>query len=259
MGVRPARSRDGGVTAVRVVFYGHATVLLELDGVRLLTDPVLRSRIGPLRRTKGDVPAVPDGLDAVLVSHLHFDHLDFRTLAGLPDAPVLGPPRSGRVLARRSGRRVIELAPGQSTAIDGVDVRATPAEHAIGRHPFATRVPAVGFVVSGSASVYFAGDTDLFAGMESIAPGVDLALLPVSGWGPRVGKGHLDPERAAEAVRRLQPRMVVPVHWGTYRRAWAGDSVRADRARPAEFRDRVRALAPDVDVRILQPGEELTL
>jgi L-ascorbate metabolism protein UlaG (beta-lactamase superfamily) len=111
----------------------------------------------------------------------------------------------------------------------------------------------VGYVVRGSHSVYFAGDTDLFDAMRAVAP-LDVALLPVAGWGPRLPPGHLDPARAAEAVLLLEPSIAVPIHWGTYRRLYArpvpGDP-------PQEFRRAVAAVAPHVDVRILALGETL--
>ena len=76
--------------------------------------------------------------------------------------------------------------------------------------------PALGYVVSGSQQVYFAGDTDLFAGMSALAGALDVALLPVAGWGPKVDAGHLDPLRAAKSLPLLKPRIAVPIHWGTY-------------------------------------------
>ena len=74
---------------------------------------------------------------------------------------------------------------------------------------------AVGFLVRGSQTVYFAGDTGLFPGLEGLADPLDVALLPIWGWGPTLGEGHLDPERAAEAVSLLAPRIVIPIHWGS--------------------------------------------
>src|SRR5262249_60752921 len=79
-------------------------------------------------------------------------------------------------------------------------------------------IPLLGDLIEPSTRVYFAGDTDLFGGMQELAPGLDVALLPVAGWGPRVGSGHLDPQRAAETLRLLRPRVAIPIHWGTYRR-----------------------------------------
>jgi L-ascorbate metabolism protein UlaG (beta-lactamase superfamily) len=114
-------------------------------------------------------------------------------------------------------------------------------------------LPSLGYVVSGSRTVYFAGDTDLFDGMDAIADPLDVALVPVAGWGPRLPPGHLDPARAAEAVRRLRPRVAVPIHWGTlkpvYRRTpYSGGA-------PEEFAARVAEVAPGVEVRILRIGE----
>jgi L-ascorbate metabolism protein UlaG (beta-lactamase superfamily) len=116
---------------------------------------------------------------------------------------------------------------------------------------------AVGFMVTGSQRVYFAGDTDLFDGMEALAPGLDVALLPISGWGARVPAGHLDPKRAAEALTRLRPRIAVPIHWGTYRRVDMRKREELLRAPAVEFAKLAAEQTPDVDVRILAVGETL--
>src|SRR6185312_7857481 len=98
----------------------------------------------------------------------------------------------------------------------------------------------LGYLVRGTRTVYFAGDTDLFPGMADVAGELDLALLPVAGWGPKVGPGHLDPERAAEALTLLRPRVCVPIHWGTYSPLIGGGKSAGDGESPAE---RFRALA----------------
>ena len=82
------------------------------------------------------------------------------------------------------------------------------------RTPFGETTAAVGYVIAARERIYFAGDTACFPGMRELAP-LDLALLPVWGWGPTLGPGHLDPARAAAAVQLLRPRVAVPVHWGT--------------------------------------------
>ena len=134
-------------------------------------------------------------------------------------------------------------------------MRATHAEHASGRGPFSPRSSALGYVVSGSVSVYFAGDTDLFDAMTELGP-LDLALLPVWGWGARLPAGHLDPLRAAEALRLLRPRAAVPIHWGTFRAPFAPKSGSA----PAlEFERAAARVAPDVKVRTLEIGETFVL
>ena len=107
--------------------------------------------------------------------------------------------------------------------------------------------------------MYFAGDTDLFDGMSSLAPDLDVALLPIWGWGPSIGPGHLDPHRAAEAVQLLRPRTAVPIHWGTYYPATASRSAPFLREPPALFEAETATLAPQVAVHVLPVGGSLEL
>ena len=235
----------------RLVYVGHATVLIELDGVRLLTDPVLRGRLVHLRRR---VPAPTEplaDLSAVLISHVHYDHLDLPSLRTLGRAVPVVVPRGAR-RAIRGFSDIRELRVGEELQLGEVTVRAVPAEHKSARLPLFPS-PAVGFVISGSRTVYFAGDTDLFPGMASLAEDLDVALVPVAGWGPKVGPGHLDPARAAHAVQLLQPRIAVPIHWGTLTTLRA----QASGEPPLEFERLAAERAPQVDVRVLQPGESL--
>jgi L-ascorbate metabolism protein UlaG (beta-lactamase superfamily) len=246
----------------RVTYVGHATVLAELDGVRLITDPVLRARIGPLRRHGAPpAPGVTGDLDAVLISHLHHDHADLPSLRRIDrDVPVLAAPGSGKLLERQGFVAVSELAPGRSSRVGEVVVTATEAEHPGGGR-FERRSEAVGFVLSGRRrQIYFAGDTDLFDDMAGLGGELDLALLPIWGWGPSLGSGHLDPERAARAAALLAPRIAVPIHWGTlYPLGLA--RLRPDplRSPPREFETWMRALAPQVEARVLAPGEATSL
>jgi L-ascorbate metabolism protein UlaG (beta-lactamase superfamily) len=232
-------------------------VLVEHGGVRLLTDPVLRARLAHLRR-HGPVPEVPGRVDAVLLSHLHYDHLDLPSLTQLPPGVRVLAPTGAAALLRPAGiRNMDELTPGEVAEVGGVRVEATPAEHDDRRRPLGARATPIGFVVRGRPSVYFAGDTGMFPGMADLAP-LDVALLPVAGWGPKLGWGHMDSEDAARAAALLRPRVAVPIHWGTLhprgrrRGAWF-------KAPPHEFAARVAELAPGVDVRILEPGESLEL
>jgi L-ascorbate metabolism protein UlaG (beta-lactamase superfamily) len=247
------------VTRDRITYVGHATVLVELGGVRVLTDPILRDRVLHLRRTAPSPPPdVVHGLDAVLVSHTHWDHLDLRSLDRVDRHVQLVVPRgAGSLLRRRGFVDVAEVEPGQRVRVGAVEVEATYAEHESGRGLLGARGPALGFVVSGSRRVYFAGDTDLFDGMRGLADALDVALLPVWGWGPRLPAGHLDPARAAEALTLLRPRLAIPIHWGTLRPVFPRvDSQR----RPAEeFRELAAGLAPETEVKVLRPGETLEL
>jgi L-ascorbate metabolism protein UlaG (beta-lactamase superfamily) len=236
-----------------VRYIGHATLLLELDGVRFLTDPLLRKRVAILRR------AVPldtiDEVDAVLISHGHYDHLDLPSLRMLT-AEVVIPRGLG---ARLRGFDVVEVDEGDELTFGHVVVKATHAEHDGGRPPFGDG-PTFGYAILGSRRIFFAGDTDLFDGMDGLVPDLDVALVPIWGWGAKLGRGkHLDPERAAEAVRRLGPKIAVPIHWGTYRPFFRGSRA-AFLTEPAEAFARAAAIAaPEVSVRVLQPGEELEL
>jgi L-ascorbate metabolism protein UlaG (beta-lactamase superfamily) len=239
--------------AAAVTWLGHATVVVDLDGERIVTDPVFRRRVVHLLRAKA--ADVPEAATAVLLSHLHYDHLDLPSLRAFArELPVVLPRGGGGLL--RGFSDVREIGPGESIELGRLRVDAVEAEHDGRRRPGGPKGPALGYVLRGSRSVYFAGDTDLFAGMADLAP-LDLALLPVAGWGPTLPPGHLDPERAASALALLRPALAIPIHWGTYRVARR----RRDRASaPAEaFARAAAALAPDVEVRILPVGGSLPL
>jgi L-ascorbate metabolism protein UlaG (beta-lactamase superfamily) len=226
----------------RITWIGHSTVLIEMDGVRLLTDPLLRSHVLHMRRV-AEKAASPEAVDAVLISHAHYDHLDVTSLTRVAgSAKTIVPSGTGKRLLGWVDD-VVEVDAGQEVAVGGVTVTATPAEHGPGK--------ALGYLVRGSAQIYFAGDTDLFDGMRDLSAGLDVALLPIAGWGPRLPPGHLDPERAAQALELLRPRIVVPIHWGTYTRI----GLSRDEAAPArQFEELAAAQAPNVDVRVLPVG-----
>jgi L-ascorbate metabolism protein UlaG (beta-lactamase superfamily) len=257
---RPVAKPLHATTAVpdRLTWLGHATVLLELSGARLLTDPVLRSRVAHLRRRAGE-PADPGALDAVLISHAHRDHLDLPSLRTLdPGATVVCAPGAARAM-RRLGRTVIELAPGDEVRIAGLAVRAVPAVHTGRRSPRLAPGAAIGFVV-GDHRVYFAGDTEVFPGMAELGDGLDAALVPVAGWGPSLGAGHMDPAQAAEAIALLRPRIAVPIHWGTFQALGLGRRhFHLLRDPPHEFAAHAATRAPATRVAILAPGSSLTL
>jgi L-ascorbate metabolism protein UlaG (beta-lactamase superfamily) len=240
----------------RITYVGHATTLIELDGVVLLTDPLLRARFGHVRRI-APAPAPLPELDAVLISHAHRDHLDLPSLRRLPESVRVYAPPAAAAVVRRTGRAVQAMLPGDRVRVGDVEVLAVLARHDGRRVPVGGERTAIGFMISGTATVYFAGDTDLFAGMSRLGD-VDTALLPVWGWGPKTGPGHLDPERAARAAEMIAPRSAIPIHWGTY--ASAGVWWRDDPELPArEFARLVAVHAPAVPVRVLSPGHSAPL
>lgn len=245
----------------RIEYVGHATVVVDLDGVRLLTDPLLRNRVAHLRRVAPVDAKSRRGVDAVLISHAHYDHLDIPSLEKLGKSlPIVVPRGLAGLLRKRRFEAVVEVEVGETFRIGDLEVRAVPAEHEGSRGPFGASAKALGYVITGSRSVYFAGDTDLFEGMGELAP-VDVALIPIWGWGPGLGAGHLDPKRAAKAVALLRPELVVPIHWGTYFPIHLGlrGAPGFIDLPPAEFIAAVRETAPDVTVRVLRPGQSLDL
>jgi L-ascorbate metabolism protein UlaG (beta-lactamase superfamily) len=234
-------------------------VLIELGGVRLLTDPVLRPRVMHLRRHSAPPAAdLSRRLDAVLISHLHHDHLDLPSLRNLSVPRLLVPRGAGAYLERAGLSGVEELSRGEATEVAGVPVTAVAAAHDGTRRPGGgPRAAPLGFVAGAGQRVYFAGDTALFEEMAALGP-LDAALLPVAGWGPKLGAGHMDAAAAARAAALIRPRIAVPIHWGTFhpllvrRGAWFSDPPRA-------FAAQVSNLAPEVEVRVLEPGESLSM
>jgi L-ascorbate metabolism protein UlaG (beta-lactamase superfamily) len=296
-------ARRTGRTADRIVFLGHATVLIEVDGVRLLTDPLLRGRVAHLRR---QIPPARRELfadvDAVLISHLHHDHLDLASLRLIgEETHVVVPAGAGAWLRRRAFGAVTELGVGEvakvrtatepgvgdvaqvgtatepgvgevaqvGTATEpGVGdvaragtltVTAVQASHD-GRRLGGPHAETLGYLVRGGHTVYFAGDTELFAEMSNLPRPLDVALLPVAGWGPTLGAGHMGPLDAARAAGLIGPRIAIPVHWGTLAPIGLGRRHRALLGEPPRlFAEHVAGIAPHVEVRILAPGHETDL
>lgn len=246
----------------RLTFGGHAMVVLDLAGRRIVTDPLLRGHVaGFLRARNGLGPGDLGTVDAVLVSHVHHDHLDVPSLKLIGrDVQIVCPAGAEGLLEGHGFTRVLPLRAGDRTTIGDVEVAAVPAVH--DGHRTLSRVVAqpIGFVLEASRRVYFAGDTDLFDGMRRIGDGLDVALVPVWGWGPTVGEGHLDPLTAARAVELLSPRLAVPIHWGLL----APVGIRLLKPRmladpPRVFADAVRRKGARVSVRVLAPGESIEL
>jgi L-ascorbate metabolism protein UlaG (beta-lactamase superfamily) len=254
-------ARHASTAADRIVFLGHATVLIELDGVRLLTDPLLRGGVAHLRRQTALVDEkVFASPDAVLISHVHHDHLDLASLRILGrETPLIVPAGAGTWLRRRGFTAVTELSIGDVASVGALTVGAVEARHD-GRRPGGPRAETLGYLVSGQRTVYFAGDTELFADMFSMSPSLDVALLPVAGWGRTLGPGHMDPLDAARAVSAMQPRLAIPVHWGTLLPIGLARRYRTRLMDPPRlFAEHAARLAPSVEVRILTPGDETAL
>jgi len=263
--IMPGRAH-GPARKAHLTFLGHASTAIDLDGVRIVTDPVLRRLVGPLfRRVPVPLNEPLKDPDVILLSHLHLDHYDPRSLRLFRrDTPVVAPVGSGLSLRWHHFRRVFEVNPGDALTVGGVRIVATMAKHRGTRHVLAAPTPSLGFIIAGSCSIYFAGDTGLFSGMADIWPErLDLALLPIAGIGPLMPEyKHMSPRHAVEAMALLRPRLVVPIHWGTYH--LPGTSIirlRPDfhRRAPFLFAALAAALEPHVHTIVLRPGEGLDL
>jgi L-ascorbate metabolism protein UlaG (beta-lactamase superfamily) len=203
---------------VELTWVGHATTLVDVGGYRVITDPLMTKRVAHLRRRRPLPSADLHEADLILLSHVHLDHLHLPSLKRLrPTVEVLTPRGSGLLLRKAGFQRVHEVGVGDRIDTGPVSVEVVPAAHKHERGPH-SRVSArpVGYVVNGAGRrIYFPGDTDLFAGMADLGD-IDVALLPIWGWGSSLGVGHLDPTRAATATEVIKPGIVVPIHWGTY-------------------------------------------
>jgi len=241
--------------SIDVTWVGHSTVDLTVGGMRFLTDPVLRMRVAHLRRHCPRPVLAPGPIDAVLLSHLHHDHLDLPSLQRLPGGPLIVPRGAGPLLRRIRGHDIVEVRPGDTIEVGDARIQVVHAEHRGNRTLSRVHGPPLGFVIDARGQrVYFPGDTDLFDDMQSFGP-LDLALLPIWGWGPHLGPGHLNPHRAAEAAAVMEARFVVPIHWGTFapigvtpgRPAWL------DRPGPV-FAEALKTIDSNAQLFSLDPG-----
>jgi L-ascorbate metabolism protein UlaG (beta-lactamase superfamily) len=219
-------------TALRVTWLGHSTVLLEIDGRRVLTDPVFGDRASPFSfagpKRFHPVPATIDEvpeLDVVLLSHDHFDHLCRPTMEALARTrvPIVTALGVGAHLEQFGidPSRITELDWHEQAEVGGVHFTATPAQHFSGRSlTDRNRTLWASWAMrSGRRSVFFSGDTGLFPGMSEIGAKhgpFDLVMLEIGAYHPSWGTIHLGPENALKAFEMLRGKALLPVHWGTF-------------------------------------------
>jgi L-ascorbate metabolism protein UlaG (beta-lactamase superfamily) len=271
--VGPARDTARVVTPA-LHFLGHSTVRVELAGRTVLTDPLLTRGVGPLRRVVPlPDPATWAGVDVVLISHMHGDHLHLPSLRLLgPDVRIVVPRGAGTWLRGRGFTHVLELGAGDVLYDGDLRITGVRAEHS--GHRFGPRIThgpdtdAVGHLLEGGGStVYVSGDTALHHSMPLLGRrDVDIAVLPVWGWGPNLGPGHLDPVDAATAVEIIRPRLALPVHWGTLTLAGIGPRSPLGRTMrrllvepPRQFATEVAGRGLATTVVVTEPGAPVAL
>ncbi|MFC7496754.1 MULTISPECIES: MBL fold metallo-hydrolase [unclassified Nocardioides] len=254
------------MSGLAATWWGHASATVEIGGARVATDPLLSDRLLHLRRHARSPDAAAYDADVVLLSHLHLDHLHVPSLRRFPDDTVVLVGRGGeRLLRSLGGDRVRPVVPGDVVEVAGLTVEVLPATHDDRRGPH-TRItaPPLGFRVSaGDRSFWFPGDTELRDDMRGIGR-VDLALVPIGGWGPTLEDGHMDPHAAAAAVARVGADVAVPVHWGTF---WPWGLRRVARANHrrlfvtpgARFVGALHDASPTTRAELASPGERVTV
>jgi L-ascorbate metabolism protein UlaG (beta-lactamase superfamily) len=217
---------------LRVTWLGHSTVLLEIDGRLILTDPVFGPRASPVSfmgpKRFHPAPVYPDQLpplDMILVSHDHYDHLDYPTIGKLAtrDTRWVTSLGVGAHLERWGVRpeQITELGWWEEGDINGLQVVATPSRHFSGRGPGAAATFWSSWAIRGPRhSIWFSGDTgpwdEGFADIGERFGGFDLSLIEIGAWHPSWGQIHLGPENAMRVHQQVRAKTMMPVHWGTF-------------------------------------------
>lgn len=247
-------------SGLRVTWFGHASTLLEIDGVRVLTDPVWSERTSPVTWAGpkrwfappisiADVPSI----DAVVISHDHYDHLDMQTVIALNEkgTTFVVPLGLGAHLEYWGvpASRIVELDWWERTQLSGLEIVCTPARHASGRGPFNkdSTLWAGYALITGQHRVFFSGDTGLFPEMRRIGEELgpfDLTMIETGQYHRAWPDWHIGPEQAVVAHQMLGGRVMLPLHWGLFALAFHGWTEPAERTLRAAAERQVTLVAP---------------
>jgi L-ascorbate metabolism protein UlaG (beta-lactamase superfamily) len=264
-------ARGHSEVSVKITYIGHATLLLELGPVRILTDPNFDTHLGRiLRRVSEPGIALEDlpALDAILLTHAHADHLSFGSLDRLQrDVPLYAPPAIARWLHRKGYDHAQPLEPGEQVAVADRSVRihAERATHQGNRYGFDRwrRAANMYLCETNDESLFFAGDTALTPDTHALVErvlwqrerGLDVALLPIGyapSWKPGFRRGHLTHDDALALFEALRARVLIPYHWGTFEHVTASAHDAIDRLRTSLTTHLLRD-----QVHIIEPGNSI--
>ena len=256
---------------MRVVYIGHATLLLEIGGQRVMTDPNFDPKLGRILR-RVSAPGIPlhelPTIDAILLTHAHADHLSFASLDALPSGiPLYAPPPVAAWLRNLGYTQARPLPVGDVIKIGKIEVRAAAAKHSGNRYGVDKWRSATSMYLldDGATSCFFAGDTALTPSTHELVRDhliengrtLDVALLPIGHapwWKPGFRRGHLTSTDALELFQRLKARFFIPYHWGTFHHVTSGPHDAIDRLR-AQLSSHPRGS----DVRIIEPGQSFEI
>ena len=258
--------RSTPAPGLRVTWFGHSSVLVEIDGVTVLTDPLWSERASPVswtgpKRWYAAPVALRDlpRIDVVLISHDHYDHLDRQTITAMAnwDARFVVPLGVGAHLERWGiqAARIVELDWWQSARVGSLEIIATPARHASGRiSPQGDRTLWAGFALLGAQHrAWYSGDTGFHSALEEIGRRFgpfDVTLIEAGQYDKDWPDWHLGPEQAVEAHRLVRGKRMIPVHWGLLKLAHHSWTEPVERVLAA-------ARCRNVDVLVPRPGESI--